>query len=148
MIFPKLDKMPSRDIRQLSPMVQIAAKKAICECMKRKIRIFVTQTYRSVEYQNQLFRAGSSTVNGSKGSMHQFRIALDIATNVKGNLYHEPTMKAAAAIFKKYGFTWGGEWKKFVDKPHFQFVALEEQDKIRSLKTDVAIEKYLKARKK
>jgi peptidoglycan L-alanyl-D-glutamate endopeptidase CwlK len=24
------------------------------------------------------------------------------------------------AIFKKYGWEWGGDWKKFKDAPHFQ----------------------------
>ena len=146
LVFPKTN-VPSRDTRQLLPTVQLAANNAIKECVKRGIKIFVTQTWRSSEYQHELFKQGKTKLDGGKG-MHEFRVALDIATNVKGNLYHEPTLKAAAAIFKKYGFTWGGDWTSFVDKPHFQFCTVPEQDKIRSLKTPDAIENYLKARKK
>lgn len=147
MNFDKVKSFPCRDINQLLPTVKAAAEAALAECKKRGIPIFVTQTWRSSEYQHQLYRQGKTKLDGSKG-MHEFRVAIDIATNIPGDLYNEKTLQAAATIFKSHGFVWGGDWTSFVDKPHFQFVTIAEQDKIRALKTPDAIEAYLKARKR
>jgi hypothetical protein len=147
MIFPKIDKMPSRDMRQLCPTAQESLKKVLAECVKRGIRIFLTQTYRTNAYQAQLYKEKNGKGAAPPGkSMHEFRVAVDIACKGK-DLYHEPTLKAAASVFKAHGWTWGGDLS-IDDKPHFQFIPYAEQDKIRALRTPDKIEAYLKVRKK
>lgn len=146
MKFVTVKSFPSRDIDQLLPTVREQAMLALSECKKRGIDIFVTQTYRSSDYQHKLFKEGKTRLDGGKG-MHEFRVALDIACNGK-ELYNKATLQAAASIFKKYGFIWGGDWTGFVDMPHFQYCTLVQQNKIRTLKNDDEREAYLKARKK
>ena len=49
-------------------------------------------------------------------------MAFDICKNVKGHEYDDNDFfKRCGAIGKKVGFSWGGDWKSFVDKPHFQW---------------------------
>lgn len=44
------------------------------------------------------------------------------AKNVKGHEYDDPSFFARCGqIGKQVGFSWGGDWKKFPDKPHFQW---------------------------
>ncbi len=45
---------------------------------------------------------------------------------------------SVAVIFKKYGCTWGGDWKTFPDYPHFQFGTL----KLNPIHPNVARELY------
>jgi hypothetical protein len=49
-------------------------------------------------------------------------LAFDICKNVKGQEYSDSSFFAKCAeIGKKIGFEWGGDWKSFPDKPHFQW---------------------------
>ena len=149
LVFPKLDKMPSRDLRQLCPTAQASLKIILAECVKRGIRIFLTQTYRTNAYQKQLYKEKHGIGVGTPGkSMHEYRVAVDIACKGK-ELYNTNTLKAAATIFRSHGWTCGIDWEgKYYDGPHMQFVKLSEQETIYKLKTPDAIENYLKARKK
>lgn len=54
-------------------------------------------------------------------STHSWGIALDLnpAENPLGKVGHQDSR--VVAIFKKYGFTWGGEFKSRLDPMHFQF---------------------------
>jgi len=57
---------------------------------------------------------------GSKWSTHSWAIAIDL--NAKWNpMGHKPQMHhEIVAIFEKYGFYWGGRWKR-PDGMHFQY---------------------------
>lgn len=59
------------------------------------------------------------TFHGTKA-----RLAFDFCKNVKGHEYDDDKFFAAVGeIGKKIGFTWGGDWKSFPDKPHMQWDA-------------------------
>ena len=96
--------------------------------------------------QRRDFLNGRSQLDAGE-SMHQWHSAFDIYTDPKktgGKSYHRPTLQAAAGVFKSYGMIWGGDWdndgdltdNKFDDWPHFQFVTLAEQEKIRKMTYD------------
>lgn len=145
--FKDTGKYPINDLRALVPTARAAAIAATKECVKRKIPVRIVETWRPSKRQHQLFLAGKSKLDAGHGT-HEFWISLDVCANIKGNPYHKPTLRAIASVFKSFGWTWGGDFKGFVDMPHFQFCTVSEQSKIRALKDYDAIENYLKARKK
>ena len=55
-------------------------------------------------------------------------LAFDICKNVKEQEYSDAAFFArCGAIGKSMGFEWGGDWKSFVDKPHFQWSGLDHE---------------------
>ena len=51
-------------------------------------------------------------------------LAFDICKNVKGHEYDDPGFfTAMGRLGKEMGFTWGGDWRSFPDRPHFQWWA-------------------------
>lgn len=92
---------------------------------------------RTAEEQNRLFKAGWSKLDGyDKKSYHQSGYALDVfaLTNNKADYKRLDKYKEIADLFKTYfellkdigvfpeqsTITWGGDWKNFIDVPHFQ----------------------------
>lgn len=72
-------------------------------------------------------------VTNAKGghSIHNFGLAVDICLIIDGKEASWDTVKdfdgdaksdwmEVVALFKRYGWTWGGDWPSFVDKPHFE----------------------------
>lgn len=121
-------KMPCRDINALKPLAQQACKLFLEECEKAGLKVLVTQTLRTAEYQNSLYQQGrtksGSIVTNADGyknkSNHQSGMAWDICKNVKGQEYSDKSFfKKCGDIAKKLGIEWGGTWT-FVDEPHFQ----------------------------
>lgn len=89
-------------------------------CKERDINIFITETYRSMERQNYLYKKGASKCDGIKKiSSHQSGLAWDIAC--RGNeLYNHEILDKAGGIARELGIVWGGNWSSFIDKPHFE----------------------------
>lgn len=154
MNFPEVKGEVTRDVNQLLPTVVILTLAALYECKRRGIPVLLSQTWRSEKAQHQDYLSGKSKVDGLKG-MHPNRVAEDMYTDPKrtgGKLYHEPSLQAAANVFKSFGATWGGDWdndgrtddEKFRDWPHIQWVSVEEQKIIYQLKTSEAIESWLR----
>lgn len=99
-------------------------------------------TLRTFAEQDILYAQGRTTpgkiVTNAKGgqSMHNFSLAVDIVllvdkdkngtfesasweTNVDFDGDGKSDWMEVVAIFKRYGWEWGGDWK-FTDMPHFQ----------------------------
>lgn len=58
-------------------------------------------------------------------SNHIKGIAIDLAPCKDGKIWWnapDAVWNEMGKIGKKYGFSWGGDWKDFVDKPHFEMV--------------------------
>ena len=65
--------------------------------------------------------ANTQTLN----SNHIKGIAIDFAPYRAGRIWWDApdsVWNEMGKIGKKYGFSWGGDWKDFVDKPHFEMV--------------------------
>lgn len=72
--------------------------------------------------------ANTQTLN----SNHIKGIAIDFAPCKDGKIWWdapESVWNEMGKIGKKYGFSWGGDWKGFVDKPHFEWVKIYGKDK-------------------
>ena len=65
--------------------------------------------------------ANTQTLN----SNHIKGIAIDFAPFKAGKVWWDApdsVWNEMGKIGKKYGFSWGGDWQGFVDKPHFEMV--------------------------
>ncbi len=116
------------DEKKLHPYLRYLMHKGIKLCNKNGIYIIITEGYRTVKYQDELYAKGrtkkGSIVTNAKGkdyqSQHQWGIAFDIAINgTNKELYSPELLTKASKYFKKVGLSWGGDWTSPVDKPHF-----------------------------
>lgn len=126
--------MASRKIEDMHPWLAERWKIAIViwnkEHPKGPIPI-ITQNYRSPQEQNDLYAQGrtkkGNRVTNAKGgqSLHNYlpSYAFDIAfKNTEGKiLWDEKYFNEFAVIMKGMGVGWGGDWKSFKDRPHFDF---------------------------
>lgn len=115
-----------RDLNKLSPKGKQACELFLTECKKQGLNVLVTETYRSQARQTYLYeqgrtRPGQIVTNVKKVGYHNSGNAWDICKNVKGQEYSDNAFFAkCGAIAKSLNIEWGGYWKGFVDKPHFQ----------------------------
>ena len=119
----------SRDIDHLRPDVAANCRKLIELCREEGFPVLVTSTVRDDEYQAYLYeqgrtRPGSIVTNGKYPTFHwdQAGLAFDVCQNIKGKEYNDAAFwECVGRIGQEIGFTWGGSWKSFTDKPHFQW---------------------------
>jgi len=99
-------------------------------CAAANMRVGVHKGYRSVKEQDRLYAIGRTTqrndkkVTNARGgqSWHNFGLAVDVVfMDDKGWSWAEKyNWKKLGILGKKCGLSWGGDWKKLVDRPHFQ----------------------------
>ncbi len=119
----------SRDINLLRPDVAANCRKWLDRCKTAGLNVLITNTVRDKEYQEYLYaqgrtRPGSIVTNSKTPTFHSDKVgcAFDFCENIKGHEYEDKEFfKKAAAIAKEMGFSWGGDWKSFVDMPHIQW---------------------------
>lgn len=106
-----------RKTDKLAPQFKEKVEKFLAEVNKNGQVIFLTETWRTQERQNELLKAWLSQV---KHSNHQDGLAFDIWF-FGAELYPNDLNKwgAVADIAKKYNIDWGYDLWKW-DKPHFQ----------------------------
>lgn len=112
----------SKDISKLRSDVAKNCHVFLAQCEKAGYRVIVTGTVRDDEYQLECYRKG--TGGKPPATFHSVKagLAFDICQNVKGHEYDDPKFWAGVSVIgKKIGFSWGGDWRNFVDKPHFQW---------------------------
>ena len=99
------------------------------------VRLRFSHTLRTIQEQNDLYALGrtkpGNIVTNAKGgqSYHNWGLAIDIVLlydkdsngtfEVASWDVNDDFMKVVNH-FKKCGWEWGGDWKKFKDTPHFQ----------------------------
>lgn len=116
--------MNSRDTNKLRPDVAANCRIFLELSNQAGFPVLITGTVRDDEFQLQCYKNG--TGGKPPATFHSVKagLAFDICKNVKGQEYNDPTFwKGVSKIGKKIGFTWGGDWKSFPDKPHFQWDA-------------------------
>ena len=114
-----------RDLAELTLPAQSACRLLFQECYKAGIKnIFITETYRSPTRQQYLYAQGRTRsgqiVTWTLNSNHSSRLAWDIAVGPPQALYDIATLNKVGAIARRIGITWGGDWSKNIDRPHFE----------------------------
>ena len=100
----------------------------------------ITSGFRSSADQDALYAQGRTTsgdiVTNAKGgqSYHNFGLAFDVSGVKKGELTWDVDSKAVN-IGKGLGFEWGGDWKTFKDRPHFQMTGGKTLEELRKANT-------------
>jgi peptidoglycan LD-endopeptidase CwlK len=129
----------SRDIKDLHPYVQEMAEKHIQACKNRGVKIILTSTLRDDEYQKTLYNQGRTApgnivTNVSVTGAHGIGIAYDVVPVVDGVAIwdNDDYWKIIGEEGVRLGATWGGNWKSFVDKPHFEYSERLNFSEIRS----------------
>ena len=117
-----------RGVEHLHPKLQKICADLVKTCENNQINVKITDTLRSKEEQNKLYAQGR-TAPGSivtnvqyPNSAHNWGVAFDICRNEKGREYDDSDgfFAKVGKIGQSLGLTWGGSWKSFQDKPHFE----------------------------
>ena len=114
----------SREIGELRADVAVNCRTLIERAAARGLPVLVVQTVRDAEYQRYLVSMGYAARTATVPTFHAkgVGLAFDICKNVKGHEYDDPGFfTAMGRLGKEMGFTWGGDWRSFPDRPHFQW---------------------------
>lgn len=117
-------------INTLHPKIRDKAREFINRVEKELgIKLRVTSGFRTYAEQDKLYAQGrtapGSIVTKAKGgqSNHNFGTAFDVVPIVNGSADWKTTAgtwNKIAKVGKEIGFSWGGDWQTFTDKPHFE----------------------------
>lgn len=86
----------------------------------------ITQGLRTIAEQDALYaqgrtRPGKIVTNARGGSSyHNYGLAIDLVEMRNGQANWSFNYDRLVPFAKKYGFYWGGWFKKIIDKPHFE----------------------------
>ena len=134
-----MDSSTKNRIALLHPAVREEVTKIIEECdlaLTGRAKVRITQGLRSFPEQDDLYAIGRTKpgkiVTNAKGgqSIHNYGFAVDICLIIDGKTASWHTAKdwdsdqisdwqECVNVFKKHGWSWGGDWKIFKDLPHF-----------------------------
>lgn len=133
-----MDKISLDRIDKLHPLIREDVKSILEECSTCNIPIRITQGWRSIKEQNDLYAIGrtrhGTKVTNAKGGMswHNYGLAFDfvlLSPNGKDVIWNRNTdinhdnkydWLEVVEIALAYHFQWGGSWKTFKDYPHFE----------------------------
>lgn len=116
----------SRDVADLRADVRANCVIFIDLCKEAGLPVLITETVRDDEYQRYLAANGYASKTATRPTFHSVKagLAFDICKNVKGHEYDDLSFfDRCGQIAKQVGFSWGGDWKSFPDKPHIQWDA-------------------------
>lgn len=116
----------SREIDDLRADVARNCRTLLALARAEGLDALVTETVRDAAYQRWLAANGFAAAGALTPSFHgeNAGLAFDICKNEAGHEYDDPAFFARmGALGKKVGFSWGGEWRSFPDRPHFQWDA-------------------------
>lgn len=118
------------NVSDLHPRLKVLQQQLLVQCENVGLKIRITEGIRTVERQDELYAQGrtkpGNIVTNARGSdyssHHQWGTAFDFCRNDGNGAYEDGDQffKKVGAIGKSLGLEWGGDWKKPVDKPHFQ----------------------------
>jgi len=112
---------------QLKPEFREKVKKLLTKAKKEGIELRVTSTYRDCDEQNELYaqgrtKPGKIVTNAICGkSAHNYKVAVDLVEFKNGKpIWENPNWERIGQLGESVGLEWGGRWKSFKDRPHFQ----------------------------
>jgi peptidoglycan L-alanyl-D-glutamate endopeptidase CwlK len=120
--------MSSRRLEDLHALVADKAQQLIAFAQAKGIEILVTSTLRTFEEQAELFARGRTApgkkvTNAKPGeSWHNFGLAFDVVPLINGKaVWDSPFWERIGTLGKQVDLVWGGDFRSFKDRPHFEF---------------------------
>jgi peptidoglycan L-alanyl-D-glutamate endopeptidase CwlK len=121
----------------LDPAFEGLVRQFLAEADAAGLDIVLTSGRRTIAEQEALYAkgrtaGGSKVTNAGPGdSAHNYGLAIDFAfANALGVAtfppFEDPRWAQAAAIGKRLGMEWGGDWKSFKDGPHLELPAWKQ----------------------
>lgn len=118
----------SRDISLLHPELRDICREFIARCKAKGLAVGISQTRRTKAEQDALYAQGRTTpgsiVTNAKYplSPHNWGLAFDIYRNDGKGAYNDTDgwFSRCGEVGKSLGLFWGGDFKSFRDKPHFE----------------------------
>ena len=111
----------------LEPKFRRKVKRMLAKAKREGIELRVISAYRDCEEQNKLYAQGRSTpgkivTNAKCGkSSHNYKRAVDVVEFRNGvPIWESLNWNRIGEIGESVGLEWGGRWKSFKDRPHFQ----------------------------
>lgn len=131
----------SRDTKLLHPELQEICDTFVAECRKQGLIVGISQTWRTKAEQDELYSQGrtkpGSIVTNCKYpySPHNWGVAFDVYRNDGKGAYNDSDgwFARCGAVGKKMGLFWGGDFRSFVDKPHFELAKYLPQNSCKTL---------------
>jgi len=129
-------------ITTLIPAAQVKAREFMKAVDGRPLTYRIISGTRTYAEQDALFAKRPKVTNARGGqSNHNFGIAWDVGIFENGKYYTGDTKKEdkayveLGALIKANvpGLEWGGDWKKFTDKPHYQLSTGKSEKQVRAL---------------
>ncbi len=129
-------------IQTMIPEAQAKAREFMNAVKKLPLTYKIISGTRTYAEQDVLFKKKPKVTNAKGGeSNHNFGIAWDVGIFENGKYYTGDTAKEDRAYVKLgalmkekvKGLEWGGDWKKFVDKPHYQMALGKTEKQLRAL---------------
>jgi hypothetical protein len=119
----KFSKRSLKNLAQVDPVLQVIMKLAI-----HIVDFSVVCGHRGKEEQNKAFAEGFSKLKWANSKHNSFpSLAVDIIPYPSGYkatpaewAYLAGVIKGITSQMNGWAITWGGHWKKFIDKPHFE----------------------------
>lgn len=122
-----------RSIDVLHPELKKKIEELKKRCFAAGLKIGISETWRTVEEQDKLYAKGrtepgnivTNAIGSTYSSMHQWYIAFDFFRNDGKGAYNNSDgfFNKVGLIGEAIGLEWGGNWKSFVDLPHFQLAS-------------------------
>ena len=131
-------------LQQLHPALAVAVRAMVADLATKGTVVEVVQGLRTFAEQDDLYAKGRTTpgpiVTQARGgeSNHNFGLAVDLCPFTNGTPDWNAPMSVWAAIgasAEAQGLEWGGQWKKFLDKPHVQLPSMTVKECARCFET-------------
>lgn len=123
----RADERSERNLATLEPVTARLAREHLRRLVEMGLNFKVTSGRRTFAEQAKLYAQGRTApgarvTNARPGySWHNFGTAYDLTLfSGKNPVWESRHYDTAGRIGEELGLEWGGRWKKFVDRPHFQ----------------------------
>jgi hypothetical protein len=125
-----IDPRSQREISKLDSRIQPLARQIILRGRAIGLNPVIVSGLRSQTEQDRLYEQGRTTpgnvVTNTRSSMHTKGLAFDIAElDENGSITWSPKdtqfWDKMGTVGKSLGLTWGGDFRTFKDRPHFQY---------------------------
>lgn len=116
------------DIKKLHKSLIPLCEEFLTICKERNLNVKLYETLRTDERQQELFKKGVTKIK-TRG-MHGYGLAFDVVFDDKSPWGEHHSWSSLGQVGKDLGLIWGGDWKNFNDRPHFQIVTLAEQKQV------------------